>query len=185
MKSLVLLALAVLFSSHSKASVFIEPGAGYSWLSYDSNQNTTLLSMYGLSYGGKAGLQIGGLQLAADYLRSELNIKDGHGDKFNTNEYAALLGYRFKFFRLYGGYIVSSKIQDSHFDAGKGFKVGASFYLFSHLALSLEHRSVHYSAYTDPEDGTVFKDNYNATMVMLSFPFGAGMKKSGGTRSKR
>ena len=82
-----------------------------------------------------------------------------------TTEWTALLGYRFNYFRLYGGYIFSADLEDvDDLDPGQGLKAGLTFYALRHLAFNLEYRMVEVN-----EAINVIK--YSQVAFQLSFPF--------------
>ncbi len=183
----------IILSSSAHALVFVEPMIGYatgsSEFKYTDSADPTANAkdepdIKGLNYGIKGGVDLGGLQLGAEYMQNNLK-KSGankdfwagkYEDSFRATEMSALLGYRFWFARIYGGYIFSSKLnkKDSagiDFKTGNGHKFGFTFYALSHLALSLEYRNVKFDDHSYPPSGKQSL-NYNTTALIVSFPFG-------------
>lgn len=177
------LALLMLFitclTQKAQAIVFIEPIIGYGTGSMSSKYEDLLdpslsydeeFDLKGLGYGLRGGLEMGNWQLGAEYTQHKLKVSGGSSDveldddEFNTTEMAALIGYRFNFFRIYGGYIFSADLEDSELDPGKGFKAGLSFYALKHMALNLEYRTVEL-------DEVINEIQYSQTALILSFPF--------------
>lgn len=72
---------------------------------------------------------------------------------------------------MYGGYIFDAKLKDSDGDSGNGVKAGITFYALSHLAISLEYKTVELDPFFS-DDGLLIDMNYSTTALMLSFPFG-------------
>jgi hypothetical protein len=96
-------------------------------------------------------------------------------DSFKTTELSALVGYRFWFARLYGGYIFSAKVdkKDSgavDFKTGDGYKFGATFYALKNLAFSLEYRIVGFDS-KKPSPDEKLELEYNTMAFLVSFPF--------------
>jgi len=181
--------LSVLFFSFftlssAHALVFIEPMVGYATGETNVDASDILnnisasdtFDLKGLNYGIRGGLELGGFQLGLDYIQNNLKASGGSefeldDDNFKVTELAALIGYRFWFLRLYGGYIFDAKLKDSDADSGKGVKAGITFYALNHLALSLEYRTVELDPFSS-DDGFLIDMNYSTTALMLSFPFG-------------
>lgn len=178
------LLFAIFFmASSAHALVFIEPMVGYGTgtatfkFSDSTNSGSDEFDIKGLSYGIKGGLEIGGLQLGAEYLENKYKLDKTTGDFFefdekdyDIKETSALIGYKFWFARAYAGYIFNAKLDDSDFKAGKGHKFGLTFYALTHLAISLEYKSVELGDFTD--EGIKFENNYKTTSLIVSFPFG-------------
>lgn len=168
MKSIFLLFL-FLISFQSQASVFLEPQVGYSYGSFSGETNDPGLiivsqDIKGLSYGAKAGVQWGVLQIGADYLQTK--FKDEEGDSDTMSEIAGLLGLRFNWFRMYGGFIFDAKSEDQE---GDGTKFGLTFYALTHLALNLEYRKITYDQ--EKMAGFTVDTDYSAVALMASVPF--------------
>lgn len=179
--NIVLLSFLMVPKAHAVA--FIEPLLGYSTgeLNVDASDILNNISasdtfdLKGPGYGIRGGLELGGFQLGVDYILNKLKASNGSefdldDDSFEVNELAALIGYRFWFLRLYGGYIFSADLKDSDVDPGQGVKAGISFYALSHMAISLEYRTVEFDP-TSSDGGLLLDMNYSTTAVLLSFPF--------------
>lgn len=172
--------LVTLTIHKAEALVFIEPQVGYGTGSMSFEYNDIFdpsmsfsddFDLKGIGYGAKAGFELGNWQLGAEYMEHKLKVSGGSGtfqiddDNLDTKEYTALIGYRFSFFRLYGGYIFNVDFGDSSdLDAGAGFKAGLSFYALRNMALNLEYRNVE-----NNEVATVIK--FSQVAFLLSFPF--------------
>lgn len=161
----------------AQALVFIEPVIGYGTgsLTYDyddlidpTESYSDEVDLKGIGYGARGGFEFGNWQLGAEYMQHKLKISGGdilEDDDFNTTEWTALLGYRFNYFRLYGGYIFSADLEDvDDLDPGQGLKAGLTFYALRHLAFNLEYRMVEVN-----EAINVIK--YSQVAFQLSFPF--------------
>ena len=174
-----LFALLIVFHCQSShAIVFVEPLLGYVMGAYHaelevSGSPVSLDSkISGLTYGGRAGLSLRGLQLGLDYAKNEFKVaeeEDFGVKKIMTDETALFLGYHFYFLRLYAGYIFDVKLKDTDFDSGKGFKAGLSFYVFKNLALSIEGRSINMDEFTD-KFGDKVDGSYTNVAFLLSVP---------------
>jgi opacity protein-like surface antigen len=176
--------LTSLSITSAQALVFIEPVIGYAngSLKIDASDTTgsglsfkKTLKVAGVNYGIKGGLDLDGFQLGLEYMSNRLKVKNGgedfKGSSFNVNETSLLMGYHFSYLRAYGGYIFSAKEEEtSALKSNGGFKAGMSFYVFQHLALSLEYRTVDFKSYVD--DGILMKTKYNTLAMLVSFPFG-------------
>lgn len=180
--SVLIFSLFTLSTAH--ALVFIEPMVGYATGSLKVDASDIMSSaslsdsfdLKGLNYGVRGGLDLGGFQLGLDYVQNKLEASDGSqveldDNDFEVTELAALIGYRFWFLRLYGGYIFSADLKDSEVDPGEGVKFGLTFYALKHMAISLEYRKVEFDPIS--EDGLLMTFDYNTTALMLSFPFDA------------
>ncbi|WP_408098892.1 outer membrane beta-barrel protein [Peredibacter sp. HCB2-198] len=177
-KHLILVLLFTTLSIQSaKAIVFIEPVLGYGTGSMEFNYTDILDSsnsfsddtdLKGLGYGARGGFEFGNWQLGAEYMQHKLKSSGGdilEDDDFNTKEWTALIGYRFGFFRLYGGYIFSADFEElDDIDPGQGLKAGLTFYALRHMAFSLEYRMVE-------ADEVITEVKYSQVALQLSFPF--------------
>lgn len=174
-----MLLLATITLHKAQAIVFVEPMVGYGTgsLTFDFHDITdpTIsasdeFDLKGLGYGVRGGFEFGNWQLGAEYMAHQLKASGGNGtlilddDTFKSKEYTALIGYRFYFFRLYGGYIFKADVEDSDMMSGNGFKTGLSFYALRNMALNLEYRLV-------TLDEVATKLEYSQLAFMLSFPF--------------
>jgi len=161
----------------ANALVFIEPVIGYGTggleLSYNdlidpADSFSDKMDLKGLGYGGRGGFELGNWQLGAEYMMHKLKASGGdifEDNDFNTKEWTALIGYRFNFFRLYGGYIFSADFEDlDDVDPGQGLKAGLTFYALRHVAFNLEYRFVE-------ADEVVTEVKYSQLALQLSFPF--------------
>lgn len=180
--SFILFSFITMTSAH--ALVFIEPMVGYATGSLELDATDIMSSaslsdsfdLKGLNYGVRGGLDLGGFQLGLDYVQNKLKASDGSqieldDNDFEVTELAGLIGYRFWFLRLYGGYIFSADLKDSDVDPGQGVKFGLTFYALKHMAISLEYRKVEFDPISD--EGLLMTFDYSTTALMLSFPFGA------------
>lgn len=178
-----LLAFLVCFSaSQANAALLLEPVLGYSFgkVSYDEDRPLGLSDsdseqMNGMSYGGRVGYQNLGFQLGLDYLASNM---DADGNDFNTNEYAAFVGFEFPILvRAYAAYVFSGNAkagQDSGSDltlsGGTGPKVGVGLTLLPFLDVNVEYRRIGYDT-VDLGAGFSRDYDYEAVMVGVSLPF--------------
>ncbi|WPU65985.1 porin [Peredibacter starrii] len=174
---LVLLFTAISIQS-AKAIVFFEPVLGYGTgsmkfdytdLADPTNSFSDETDLKGLGFGARGGFEFGNWQLGAEYMQHKLKssgVDILEDDDFNTKEWTALIGYRFGFFRLYGGYIFSADLEDlDDVDPGQGLKAGLTFYALRNMAFSVEYRMV--------ETNEVVTDvSYSQVGLQLSFPFG-------------
>jgi hypothetical protein len=172
MKTLLLAAAAfvMLASTHSKASLLIEPLIGYNLASKISDEN----GGGGRAFGGRLGYQNLGLQLGVDYLNSTMEIDDVKD--FAVNDYAAFVGYKFPILlRIYAGYIFSSAGEGTvasvkrKYEEGSGQKFGMSFTGIPFVNINFEYRTLTY----DKVGGSAPTGNggdFQSYLVSLSLP---------------
>lgn len=177
-KIFVFLFLLLIEINPSYSIVFLEPYVGYATGAYHSK---SIISgdpvnldskLDGISYGGRGGLSLSGLQIGFDYTKNEQKVKEYEDlatKNITTQEKTFFLGYRFYFLRFYAGYIFDVDLKEGDFKSGKGVKGGFSFYLFNNLALSLEGRTVDMDAYKI-SDGDDIDGNYSNLALLLSVP---------------
>lgn len=167
------------FTTTPAKAFLLEPFLGYSTGNLDvtadaifgSGSISDSYDLKGPSYGLRAAFEPGNFQIGAEYLVSSFETSGGEivddGEKFNVQEIAAFLGYRFWYMRAYLGAILNAKDRDSDLDGG-GLKVGLSFYPFKHMAINLDYRKVEMNG---AMDGVMMDADYNVTSLMVSFPF--------------
>jgi hypothetical protein len=173
-----------------RAAVVLDPYVGY----VGGNSSGTLVdgvttfkgSYGGLGYGARLALSLPVVFFGVDYGLDTLNYTAGDSNSTNNVTTFAttygIFGFHFSGFRIYGGYGFSDIATltahgSSDVSTGKAAKVGLSYHLFAHVALSLEyvtHTSINYT----PAGGSqtpianVFKEwNVATYFVGLSFPF--------------
>lgn len=152
--------LCLITISSARASLLIEPVAGYNFgtkAEFEVGKNYR--SGTGPSFGGRLGYQKLGLQFGIDYLNSNIDLDHRDFDSnLKTSEWAGFVGYKFPIlFRVYGGYIFSalgeskynngSGIQKLQLQGGHGYKAGLSFTGIPFLNLNFEYRSGEFSRY--------------------------------------
>lgn len=173
--------LFVLFASSANAALVVEPLIGHNFggKAEVHGGGSSYSGINGLGYGGRIGFQKLGFSVAADYLHSNLDMHDNDfSKKLNTNELAALVGFRFPILlKVYGGWIVSATGNTSYdsgtgsdqtlkLNSGHGYKIGAGWTLFPLLDINLEYRSLQFDDYK--LGGTKNKSNVDLSAWMLS-----------------
>ncbi|MFP5386040.1 MAG: hypothetical protein ACLGHN_08185 [Bacteriovoracia bacterium] len=114
---LLLLLFITCFTHKAQAIVFIEPlidyGTGSMSTSHDDLTDPSFsysedFDLKGFGYSLRGGFEFGNWQLGAEYAQHKLKVSGRDSDteisddEFKTSETAALIGYRFNFFRPYG-----------------------------------------------------------------------------------
>lgn len=165
-----LLALFFAVTSNVQASLLVEPLIGYNFNGKlgSASQGT------GASFGGRLGYQNLGLQLGLDYLRSTLEYDRNwtNNAEFETNEYAAFIGYKFPIlFRVYAAYIFSAtgEVGSTKATDGTGTKLGASFSGLPFVNLNLEYRTGTFDKVTTLGINTG-KADFSALLLSVSLP---------------
>lgn len=165
----ILLIALVLPFTFAQADVLVEPMIGYETgtLDYETTPPGALEDQgtKGAGMGARLGYDALGLQLAFDYYKG--SFKDDDDETYKTTELGAFIGYNFWFLRAYAAYLFSVKDEDD--GKAKGYKIGASFYPLSWVALSFEYKTYEF----DPVQGVDYKLDavYSGGAFILSFPF--------------
>lgn len=174
------LALSLLFITPAKAGVLIEPVLGYSFSSFEIDEDGSSKEKgSGTSYGGRLGYQNLGFQLGLDYLSSSISLSDNDfKENLSTTEWAAFAGFEFPILlRVYAGYIFSAnaetevaggtkvKLQD-----GTGMKLGVGFTGLPFVDINFEYRKGTYTKLKIGGSDDIDTD-FNAFMVGVSLPF--------------
>jgi hypothetical protein len=170
-------------SAAAKASIFLEPYAGYSLsgtYSEDRGPGTGSFSTVtngtdagkledAFTYGGRLGYQAETVFIGGDYQASRSKFTannnkdqlqlDGLNSDFTS--IGVLLGFRFGAFRIWGvdflsdkmAYSTSSGTKDEY--TGTGFKVGAGLLLYSHINFNVEYVSHSYNKFSSGSASSV------------------------------
>ena len=175
-----LLALAFGFSTHSQASLLIEPVVGYNiGAKYDAEGGENYTGGTGAAFGGRLGYQNLGLQLGVDYLNSSLDMDDNDFDKnVSLSEWAGFVGFEFPvLLRVYAGYIFSAtgttKMSNANVDLidGSGTKFGVGFTGLPFIDINVEYRTGAFGDYEISGTKVGKEVKYQSIMLGLSLPF--------------
>ncbi len=175
-----LVTLAFVFTTESKAALLIEPVVGYnigSKFDFESGENYT--GGRGTAFGGRLGYQNLGLQLGLDYLNSSINMDDADiNENVSLSEWGGFVGFEFPvLLRVYAGYIFSAT-GGADSDAGKvdliegsGTKLGVGFTGLPLIDINVEYRTGSFGNF-ELDGVKVGKEvNYQSIMLGLSLPF--------------
>ncbi len=175
-----LITLAFIFTSESKAALLLEPVVGYnigSKFDFESGENYT--GGTGTAFGGRVGYQNFGFQLGLDYLNSSIDMDDADiDDNISLTEWAGFIGYEFPvLLRVYAGYIFSaagsteSNGNDWDLIEGSGTKLGVGFTGLPFIDINVEYRAGSFDNYEINGTKQNKEVNYQSIMLGLSLPF--------------
>jgi hypothetical protein len=192
--------VSVAFVAPAKASILIEPYAGYSSenfaLELANNSGPVKFTMSGLDYGARLGYAFPMLFIAADYnaatgMASTIADKPASAtgytaDPFDRTDIFGVVGVRVPMLQAYVGYGFSSsltyKLQsgDQKF-TGTSFKAGVGYTGLPFVAVNVEYLMTTYTKYNsggtdysvgDSANGSAYsKASGSAIMLNLSVPF--------------
>jgi hypothetical protein len=175
-----LVTLAFIFTTESKAALLIEPVVGYNIgtkFDFESVENYT--GGRGTAFGGRLGYQNLGLQLGLDYLNSSINMDDADiNENVSLSEWGGFVGFEFPvLLRVYAGYIFSAT-GSSDTDLGKvdmiegsGTKLGVGFTGLPLIDINFEYRTGGFDNYELNGVKQNKEAKYQSIMIGLSLPF--------------
>lgn len=175
-----LVTLAFIFTTESKAALLIEPVVGYNFgTKLDVENDDSYTGGSGTAFGGRVGYQNLGLQLGLDYLKSSIDMDDNDFDEnVDMSEWAGFVGYEFPILiRAYAGYIFSAagSSKASSFDVdfveGSGTKLGIGFTGLPLIDINVEYRTGSFGNYEIGGTKQNKEVNYQSIMLGLSLPF--------------
>jgi hypothetical protein len=189
-----------LIGASAKASILIEPYAGYSSetlaLELANNTGPVKFTMGGLDYGARLGYAFPMVFIAADYnaatgMASTIGEKPASAagytaDPFDRTDIFAVVGVRIPMLQAYVGYGFSSsltyKLQSGEQKfTGTSFKAGLGYTGLPFVAVNLEYLMTNYTKYNsantdysvgDTANGAAYsKASGSAVMLNVSVPF--------------
>jgi hypothetical protein len=165
---------ALAFSAGASAFALeftIEPYAGYEF-GYDV-QGTTAYSESGPDFGLRAGLNIEGFIVGADYMMGNLSVsKPGANFSIKTADLGAYVGYDASTVRFWGTYWLSSSgspSTGSSYSGSGGYTLGLAIKVYELLSVFVEKNV---RTYTSQGGSDLSPDiRLDGTLVGVSLPF--------------